>query len=64
MFGNEYFEVILYKSDLYKNGFIKMFYKTERISSTKPDGFKMIFEQIWEMEIIIDLKVLVSISAK
>ena len=46
------------------NGFIKVFYKTERISRTKPDGFKMIFEQIWEMKIIIDLEVRVNISMK
>ena len=64
MFGNEYFEVILYKSDLYKNDIIKMFYKMERISRTKFDGFTMIFEQIWKMKIIIDLKVLVNISVK
>ena len=46
------------------NGFIKVFYKTERISRTKPDGFKMIFEQTWEMKIIIDLKVLMNIILK
>ena len=55
-----YYIIVIYIT----NGSIKVFYKTERISRTKPDGFKMIFEQIWEMKIIIDLNVLVSISVK